>query len=202
MPQKKNKIIELSYDRLHPDRQKELEGSVDRILSLLGENPEREGLLKTPKRVAKALQFLTKGYHENLEEIINGALFTEDHEEMVTMKDIALYSLCEHHLLPFFGKCHIAYIPSKKILGISKLARLVDMFARRLQVQERMTNQIADTLQEVLDPMGVAVVIEAEHLCMQMRGVQKRGSVVVTSAMLGAFRKRQETRQEFMNLIR
>ena len=187
MPQKKNK---------------ELEGSVNRILSLLGENPEREGLVKTPNRVAKALQFLTKGYHENLDEIINGALFTEDHEEMVTMKDIALYSLCEHHLLPFFGKCHIAYIPSKKILGISKMARLVDMFARRLQVQERLTNQIADTLQQVLDPMGVAVVVEAEHLCMQMRGVQKRGSVVITSAMLGAFRKRQETRQEFMNLIK
>ncbi|MDO8461344.1 MAG: GTP cyclohydrolase I FolE [Deltaproteobacteria bacterium] len=192
----------LAIARPQPNRDQEMEGAVTRLLSLLGEDTEREGLIKTPKRVAKALQFLTKGYQENLGEIINGALFTEDHEEMVTMRDIALYSLCEHHLLPFFGKCHIAYIPNKKILGLSKLARLVDMFARRLQVQERLTNQIAQTLQEVLDPMGVAVVVEAEHLCMQMRGVQKRGSFVVTSSMLGVFRKRQETRQEFMNLIK
>ncbi len=171
-------------------------------LSELGEDPEREGLVKTPQRIAKALRFLTQGYTQNVEEIINGALFTEDNDEMVTMKDIALYSLCEHHLLPFFGKCHVAYIPKNKIIGISKIARLVDVFARRLQVQERLTKQIAETLQEVLDPRGVAVVIEAEHLCMQMRGVQKQGSFVVTSSMQGAFRARQETRQEFMNLIR
>ena len=175
---------------------------VQSILAEVGEDPSREGLLKTPHRVAKAFRFMTQGYHQSVEEILNGALFTEDHEEMVTMKDITFYSLCEHHLLPFFGKCHIAYIPRKKIVGISKLARLTEMFARRLQVQERMTDQIASTLQKALDPLGVAVVIEAEHLCMQMRGVQKSGSVVITSAMLGAFRYRQETREEFMNLIK
>ena len=191
MPQKKEKVKEV----------KELESSVHQILSLLGENPEREGLLKTPNRVAKSLQFLTKGYHENLEEIINGALFTEDHEEMITMKDIALYSLCEHHILPFFGKCHIAYIPNKKIIGISKLARLVDMFARRLQVQERLTNQIADTLQEVLAPLGVAVVVEAEHLCMIMRGIRKPGSTIVTSVVRGIFRSNSKTRAEFFSLL-
>lgn len=184
------------------DNSKKLEEAVKTILSGLGEDPTREGLLKTPHRVAKSLKFLTRGYQENIQEIINGALFTEEHEEMITMKDIAMYSLCEHHLLPFFGKCHIAYIPNKKIVGISKLARIVDIFSRRLQVQERLTNQIADTLQEVLDPLGVAVVIEAEHLCMQMRGVEKQGSSVLTSAMLGAFRRRQETREEFMNLIK
>lgn len=179
-----------------------LAGLFERVLSELGENPGREGLVKTPDRMAKALRFLTRGYHQNVEEVLNGALFTEDHEEMVTVRDIALYSLCEHHLLPFFGHCHVAYIPKKKVVGISKIARLVDMFARRLQVQERLTDQIAATIQKALDPLGVAVVIEAEHLCMQMRGVQKRGSAVVTSAMLGCFRTRQETRAEFMNLIR
>ncbi|OGQ26417.1 MAG: GTP cyclohydrolase I FolE [Deltaproteobacteria bacterium RIFCSPLOWO2_02_FULL_50_16] len=178
-----------------------MEEHVRGILREIGEDPGREGLLKTPERVADAYHFLTKGYRENLEEIINGALFTEDHQEMVTMKDISLYSLCEHHLLPFFGKCHVAYIPNTKILGISKIVRLVEMFSRRLQVQERLTNQIADTLMKVLDPLGVAVVIQAEHLCMQMRGVQKSGSTVVTSSMLGAFRNRHETREEFMNLI-
>lgn len=179
-----------------------LDSLVQSILSEIGEDPEREGLVKTPHRVAKSFRYLTRGYQQNVDEILNGALFTEDNDEMVTMRDIAIYSLCEHHLLPFFGKCHVAYIPNKKIVGISKLVRLVDMFARRLQVQERMTKQIADTLQEVLEPRGAAVVIEAEHLCMQMRGVQKSGSVVVTSAMLGAFRNRQETRQEFMKLIK
>ncbi len=179
-----------------------IESAVFQTLKELGEDPEREGLLKTPSRVAKSFRFLTKGYQENVSEILNGALFTEDNDEMVTMRDISLYSLCEHHLLPFFGKCHVAYIPKHKIVGISKLVRLVEMFARRLQVQERMTKQIADTLQQALDPMGVAVVIEAQHMCMQMRGVQKRGSVVVTSHMLGAFRNQQATRQEFMNLIK
>lgn len=171
-------------------------------LGEIGEDPDREGLVKTPSRMAKSLRFLTQGYGQNVDDILNGALFTEDHEEMITVKDIAIYSLCEHHLLPFFGKCHVAYIPVKKIVGISKIARLVEMFARRLQIQERMTNQIASTLQKALEPMGVAVVIEAEHLCMQMRGVQKSGSTVVTSSMLGAFRRRQETREEFMNLIK
>lgn len=172
------------------------------ILAGLGEDPEREGLRKTPLRVAQSLRFLTQGYAQNADQILNGALFTEEHEEMVTVKDIVIYSLCEHHLLPFFGKCHVAYIPKKKIIGISKIVRLVEMFARRLQIQERMTNQIAESLRKTLDPLGAAVVIEAEHLCMQMRGVQKRGSTVVTSAMLGAFRNRQETREEFMNLIK
>ena len=179
-----------------------IESAIFQTLKELGENPEREGLIRTPARVAKSLRFLTKGYRENVDEILNGALFTEDNDEMVTMRDISLYSLCEHHLLPFFGKCHVAYIPKHKIVGISKLARLVEMFARRLQVQERMTKQIADTLKQALDPMGVAVIIEAEHMCMQMRGVQKRGSVVVTSHMIGAFRNNQATRQEFMNLVR
>lgn len=172
------------------------------LLLELGEDPKREGLLKTPARVSKSLRFLTRGYGQSVESILNGALFTEKYDEMVTMRDISLYSLCEHHLLPFFGKCHVAYIPRKKIVGISKLARLVDMFSHRLQVQERMTKEIAETLQSALDPLGVAVIIEAEHLCMQMRGVQKSGSIVVTSAMLGAFRTRQETREEFMNLIK
>lgn len=179
-----------------------LEKHFESILAELGEDPHREGLLKTPSRVAKSLRFLTQGYQQNVADVLNGALFTEDNDEMVTMKDIAVYSLCEHHLLPFFGKCHVAYIPKKKIVGISKLARLVDMFARRLQVQERMTKQIADTLQQALDPLGVAVVMEAEHMCMQMRGVQKRGSVMITSHMLGAFRTNKATREEFMNLIR
>jgi GTP cyclohydrolase IA len=179
-----------------------IENSVASILTELGEDLNREGLLRTPTRVAKSLKYLTKGYDENIKDVINGALFSEAHEEMITTKDIALYSLCEHHLLPFFGKCHVAYLPDKKILGISKIVRVVDMFARRLQVQERLTDQIANTMQEVLEPKGVAVIIEAEHLCMQMRGVEKRGSKMVTSSMLGAFRKRQETRLEFMNLIK
>ncbi len=195
----KSKVVSLS------DRQEDQDNLVslfESVLSEIGEDPRREGLEKTPERVARAIRFLTQGYDQNVEQILNGALFTEDNDEMVTMKDIALYSLCEHHLLPFFGKCHVAYIPKNKIIGISKIARLVDVFARRLQVQERLTKQIADTLQNALDPKGVAVVIEAEHLCMQMRGVQKQGSFVVTSSMQGVFRSRQETRQEFMNLIK
>jgi len=178
-----------------------LAGLFRQVLEEIGESPDREGLLKTPDRVAKALRFFTKGYDEDVRKVLNGALFGEDYEEMITVKDTVIYSLCEHHLLPFFGRCHVAYIPRKKIVGISKIVRLVDVFARRLQVQERMTNQIARTIEEVLDPMGVAVVIEAEHLCMQMRGVEKRGATVVTSAMLGAFRTRQATREEFMKLI-
>jgi GTP cyclohydrolase I len=168
----------------------------------LGEDPNREGLLKTPQRVAEALAFLTQGYRLDPGKIINDALFTEDYEEMIVQKDIDFFSLCEHHLLPFFGKAHVAYIPHHKIVGISKLARLVDVYARRLQVQERLTNQIANTIMEKLDPLGVAVVIEAEHLCMRMRGVEKQNSMIITSTLLGAFRTRQETRSEFMNLIR
>ena len=171
------------------------------ILSDLGEDPEREGLLKTPDRVARALRFLTKGYDEDPKQVINGALFTEDYQEMIVLKDLDYFSLCEHHMLPFFGKAHVAYIPSKKIVGISKLARLVEVYARRLQVQERLTTQVAYTLMEELDPQGVGVVLQAEHLCMRMRGVEKQNSVVVTSAMLGVFRSHQETRQEFMSLV-
>jgi GTP cyclohydrolase I len=172
------------------------------ILKAIGEDPDREGLARTPQRVAQALSFLTRGYAMDPAKVINEALFTEDYEEMIVQKDIDFYSLCEHHLLPFFGKAHVAYIPHHKIVGISKLARLVDVYARRLQVQERMTNQIATIIMEKLDALGVAVVIEAEHLCMRMRGVEKQNSYVITSSLLGAFRTRQDTRSEFMNLIR
>ncbi|MET0503057.1 MAG: GTP cyclohydrolase I FolE [Candidatus Binatia bacterium] len=179
-----------------------MEEQVRLILKALGEDPDREGLTKTPQRVAQALTFLTQGYQQDPAKVINDALFTEDYEEMIVQRDIDFYSLCEHHLLPFFGKAHVAYIPHHKIVGISKLARLVDVYARRLQVQERLTNQIANTIMEKLDPLGVAVVIEAEHLCMRMRGVEKQNSMIITSTLLGAFRTRQETRNEFMTLIR
>jgi len=172
------------------------------ILAALGEDPDREGLLKTPERVAAALTFLTSGYGEDPDAIINGALFTEDYQEMIVEKDIDFYSLCEHHMLPFHGKAHVAYIPRHKIVGVSKLARLVDAYAHRLQVQERLTNQIAETIMERIDPLGAAVVMEAEHMCMRMRGVQKQNSTIVTSALLGAFRTQEKTRAEFMTLIR
>lgn len=175
---------------------------ITELLIKLGEDPKREGLEKTPERVEDSLKFLTSGYSQNPRTIIENAVFSDRHEEMVLVKDIPLYSLCEHHLLPFFGRAHVAYIPNEKIVGISKIPEMVDMFARRLQVQERLTNQIASTLMDVLGPKGVAVVIQAEHLCMQMRGGQKRESSIVTSAMLGAFRKKPETRAEFMNLIK
>ena len=179
-----------------------MEEHIRQILKAIGEDPDREGLQKTPQRVAQALSYLTRGYAMDPEKVINDALYTEDYEEMIVQKDIDFYSLCEHHMLPFFGKAHVAYIPHHKIIGISKLARLVDIYARRLQVQERMTNQIATIIMDKLDPMGVAVVIEAEHLCMRMRGVEKQNSYVITSSLLGAFRTRQETRNEFMTLIR
>ncbi len=179
-----------------------MEKVIKALLQELGEDPDREGLVRTPERVRRSLEFLTEGYRQNPRELIENSVFSDKHEEMVLVKDIPLYSLCEHHLLPFFGHAHVGYLPNEKIVGISKIARMVDLFARRLQMQERMTNQIADTLMEVLKPKGVAVVIEAEHLCMQMRGVQKRGTSLITSAMLGAFRKRPETRSEFMNLIK
>ena len=179
-----------------------MEEHIRAILKSIGEDPEREGLLKTPSRVAAALTYMTRGYSDDPGKIINDAIFTEDYEEMILQKDIDFFSLCEHHLLPFFGKAHVAYIPHHKIVGISKLARLVDVYARRLQVQERLTNQIANTIMERLDPLGVAVVIEAEHLCMRMRGVEKQNSMIITSTLLGAFRTRQETRSEFMTLIR
>jgi len=174
---------------------------ITRLLAELGEDPRREGLLNTPKRVEKALKFLTSGYSADIDEVLNNALFTVDYSEMVIVKDIDFYSLCEHHLLPFYGKCHVAYIPSTKVIGLSKVPRLVDVFARRLQVQERLTNQIADTILAKIAPVGVAVVMEATHLCMSMRGVEKQNSFAVTSAMLGAFRDNARTRMEFLELL-
>ena len=175
---------------------------VAKILEELGEDVEREGLERTPERVEKALRYLTSGYEQDAKEILNDALFVEDYDEMVIVKDIDFSSLCEHHLLPFIGKCHVAYMPGRKIVGLSKIPRLVEMFSRRLQVQERLTTQIANTLNEVLQPRGVAVVMEAVHLCMLMRGVEKQNSKAITSAMLGSFRDRPETRAEFMDLIK
>lgn len=175
---------------------------VEAILALLGEDPEREGLVKTPERVAKALQFIAKGYQEDGVEIIRGAIFDEEYQQMVLVKDIDLYSTCEHHMMPFIGKCHIAYIPNGKITGLSKIARVVETFARRLQVQERLTVQIRDCIEEALHPLGVAVVIEASHTCMQIRGVEKANSITTTSAFSGAFLNSDKTRNEFLNLIK
>jgi GTP cyclohydrolase I len=172
------------------------------LLTALGEDPAREGLADTPKRVEKSLRFLTSGYREDVDVMLNNALFTVDYNEMVIVRDIDFYSLCEHHLLPFFGKCHVAYIPNGKVVGLSKIPRLVDIYARRLQVQERLTNQIASTLLDKINPLGVAVVTEATHLCMAMRGVEKQNSVAVTSAMLGTFRSDARTRAEFLDLIK
>jgi GTP cyclohydrolase IA len=186
---------------LRPAGLRALEPHVRAILEAIGEDPNREGLVKTPARVARAYEVLTSGYGQDPKAIINGALFVEDYSEMILCRDIDFFSLCEHHLLPFFGKAQVAYIPKHHIIGLSKLARLVEVFARRLQVQERMTTQIASTLMEELDALGVGVVLKAEHLCMRMRGVEKQNSVVVTSAMLGSFRTHQVTRQEFMTLL-
>src|SRR4026208_740360 len=175
---------------------------IRQLLAELGEDPTREGLLDTPKRVEKALTFLTSGYGADVDATLNNALFTVDYNEMVIVRDIDFYSLCEHHMLPFFGKCHVAYIPNRKVVGLSRIPRLVDVFSRRLQVQERLTNQIANTLLEKVGPLGVAVVIEATHLCMSMRGVEKQNSFAVTSAMLGAFRDSARTRMEFLELLK
>jgi GTP cyclohydrolase I len=175
---------------------------ITRLLVELGENPSREGLVRTPQRVEKALKFLTSGYQADIDDVLNGALFNEDYSEMVIVRDIDFYSLCEHHLLPFFGKCHIAYIPQKKVIGLSKIPRLVDVFARRLQVQERLTHQVAEVIEQKIAPLGVAVVMEGTHLCMAMRGVEKQNSLAITSAMLGAFRNNARTRSEFLELIR
>jgi GTP cyclohydrolase I len=175
---------------------------IRRLLTELGEDADRDGLVRTPGRVEQALKFLTSGYTADIDAIVNDALFTVDYSEMVIVKDIDFYSLCEHHILPFFGKCHVAYIPRRQVIGLSKIPRLVDVFARRLQIQERMTNQIAETIREKIDPLGVAVVCEGTHLCMAMRGVEKQNSFAVTSAMLGSFRDNARTRMEFLELIK
>ena len=192
------KVVEL---RKRESQKTTIEDNVRQILAYIGENPNREGLVKTPYRVARAYEYLTKGYDEDPKAVINKAMFTEDYQEMVLVKDIDFFSLCEHHLLPFFGRAHVAYIPKHRIVGLSKVARLVEVFSRRLQVQERLTTQVANTIMEELDPLGVGVVIRAEHLCMRMRGVEKQNSIVTTSAMLGAFRTQQPTREEFITLV-
>ena len=173
-----------------------------KVIALVGEDPEREGLRKTPERFEKAFKFLTSGYNQNLDSVLNGATFSVTYDEMVVVKDIEFFSLCEHHLLPFFGKAHVAYLPGKRVLGLSKIARLVNMYARRLQIQERMTSQIAEALSEKICPEGVGVIVEARHLCMQMRGVEKQHGQAVTSAMLGSFRHNKQTRDEFLSLVR
>ena len=175
--------------------------AIREILLAIGEDPSRDGLKKTPERVSRSLEYLTSGYKQDADQILNSALYEVPYDEMVIVKDIELFSLCEHHMLPFFGKCHVAYLPDRKVIGLSKVPRLVDMYARRLQVQERLTMQIAETINEKIQPRGVAVVIEAQHLCMIMRGVEKQHSVAVTSSMLGAFKDNQNTRNEFLNLI-
>ena len=190
------------YKKMSDNYNKKLASNIKSILSEIGENTERDGLLKTPERVAKSMEFLTNGYDKDPSEILKSAMFAEDYSQMVLVKDIELYSLCEHHMLPFFGKAHVAYIPNGNIVGLSKIPRIVDVFSRRLQVQERLTDEIKDCLQDTLNPIGVAVVIEAQHLCMQMRGVEKQHSSTTTSAFSGIFMSDEKTRSEFINLIK
>ena len=179
----------------------DLDSYYKKIIKDIGEDPAREGLLDTPKRAARAMEYLTRGYRQTLDEVVNNAIFDSENDEMIVIKNIELYSLCEHHLLPFIGKCHVAYIPTGKVIGLSKIARIVDMFARRLQIQENLTKQIADTVMEVIEPSGVGVIIEAQHLCMMMRGVEKQNSMMTTSMMLGSFRDHDRTRSEFLRLV-
>ena len=179
-----------------------MEQLIKELIRSMGDDPEREGLVETPQRSARALEFLTKGYGETTDEVVNGAIYTSKTDEMVIVRNIELYSLCEHHLLPFFGRCHVGYIPSGKVIGLSKIARVVDVFARRLQIQEELTRQIAEALMEILNPVGVGIIVEAKHLCMMMRGVEKQNSEMTTSCMLGAFRNNGQTRAEFLTLIR
>jgi GTP cyclohydrolase I len=201
MSTRMKKSMQRTVDVRGNGRPSELQDMVERMLVVLGEDPTRNGLLKTPERVSKALQFMTTGYTQNIDTLLNGALFPIEYDEMVIVKDIDFFSMCEHHLLPFFGKCHVGYMPNKKVVGLSKIPRLVDAFSRRLQVQERLTVEIAETLQSKLKAHGVAVVMEARHLCMMMRGVEKQNTVAVTSSMLGVFRNQLQTREEFLKLI-
>jgi len=203
MTEKGNRTEELSLtESVSVGESQSIADLLRRMIQLIGEDPDRDGLRHTPERFEKALRFLTSGYHQDPEKLLNGAMFSVCYDQMVLVKDIEIYSLCEHHMLPFFGKCHVAYIPDKKVVGLSKIPRLVNMFARRLQIQERLTNQIASAIQQKIAPLGVGVVVEARHLCMVMRGVEKQNSQTVTSAMLGAFRENVQTREEFLSLIR
>jgi GTP cyclohydrolase I len=198
-PMKSNKAVVKMMQAAAPE--KNIAPLVEEILAALGEDPKRDGLLRTPERVDKALKFLTSGYGRDIQKILNGALYEVKYDEMVVVKDIEFFSMCEHHMLPFFGKVHVAYLPKNRVIGLSKIPRIVDVFARRLQIQERMTQEIAQTIQEVVDPVGVGVICEARHFCMMMRGVEKQHSGAMTSAMLGAFRNRKETRDEFLALV-
>jgi GTP cyclohydrolase I len=203
MSEDRKQVEELMLNDLaEPEAAASIADSVRKILADIGEDPTRDGLRRTPERFEKAFRFLTSGYQQDPEKLLNGAMFTVCYDQMVLVKDIEFYSLCEHHLLPFFGKCHVAYIPDKKVVGLSKIPRLVNMFARRLQIQERLTNQIANSIQQKIAPLGVGVVIEGRHLCMAMRGVEKESSQTVTSAMLGSFKDNPKTREEFLSLVR